>query len=243
MLFWSERPTCYQVIHSNVYFPIYSNGLKDIGRFLQFERAKENVTGLQSIVWRMNWEVNKAADVKAQLLQYNQNDCRILKHICEFIGRLASTHSVTPAVALIPFKTAQTANLTEERPRWDMFGSREYTSVELKEVFKCVYFDYQRERIYVRTHPHFKVIDKKHRKFRRAFFRINKVSAIEIQRCPECQSKKIEKGKQMSHDLIDLKLWLANRYFSQDSSGFSVLLRFLDAQSCRSFHPFHRRPG
>jgi hypothetical protein len=38
-------------------------------------------------------------------------------------------------------------------------------------------------------------------------------------------------------------LWLANCYFSRDSSGFSVLLRFFDAQSCRSFHPFHRRPG
>jgi hypothetical protein len=36
---------------------------------------------------------------------------------------------------------------------------------------------------------------------------------------------------------------LANCYFSQDSSGFSVLLRFFDAQSCRSFHPFHRRPS
>src|SRR5438034_11800074 len=29
----------------------------------------------------------------------------------------------------------------------------------------------------------------------------------------------------------------------KDSSGFSVLLRFFDAQSGRSFHPFHRRPG
>jgi hypothetical protein len=37
--------------------------------------------------------------------------------------------------------------------------------------------------------------------------------------------------------------WLANCYLSQDSSGFSVLLRFFDAQSCRSSHPFHRRPG
>jgi hypothetical protein len=36
---------------------------------------------------------------------------------------------------------------------------------------------------------------------------------------------------------------LANCYFSQDSSGFSVLLPFFDAQSSRSFHPFHRRPG
>src|SRR6267143_313855 len=37
-------------------------------------------------------------------------------------------------------------------------------------------------------------------------------------------------------------LWLANCQFADDSSGFPVLLRFCDAQSC-SFHPFHRHPG
>jgi predicted RecB family nuclease len=195
------------VIHPHIYFPTYSNGLKDIGRFLQFERAHENVTGLQSIVWRMNWEANKAADVKGWLLQYNQDDCRTLKHVFEFIRRLTSVHSSTEAASQIPFKTAQTADLTKERPHWDMFGSREYTSGDLKEIAKCAYFDYQRERVYVRTHPHFQVINKKHRKFRRASVRINKVRAIESQRCPECESKKIEKSKQMSHDLIDLKFF------------------------------------
>src|SRR5208283_3865647 len=35
----------------------------------------------------------------------------------------------------------------------------------------------------------------------------------------------------------------ANCYFSQDSSGFPILLPFLDAQSGRSLHPLHRHPG
>jgi hypothetical protein len=38
-------------------------------------------------------------------------------------------------------------------------------------------------------------------------------------------------------------LWLANYYFARDSSGFSVLLRFYDAQAGRSFHPPHRHSG
>src|ERR1700720_2000826 len=38
-------------------------------------------------------------------------------------------------------------------------------------------------------------------------------------------------------------LWLANYYFAHDSSGFSVLLRFCDAQCGRSFHPPHRCSG
>src|SRR6516225_9125123 len=44
-----------------------------------------------------------------------------------------------------------------------------------------------------------------------------------------------------THDLSSL--WLANCYFSQDSSGFPVLLRFCDARSGRSFHPLHRYLG
>ena len=43
------------VIHPHIYFPTYSNGLKEIGRFLGFKRADEDATGLHSIVWRKNW--------------------------------------------------------------------------------------------------------------------------------------------------------------------------------------------
>ena len=195
------------VIHPHVYFPTYSNGLKDIGRFLQFERAQENVTGIQSIVWRMNWEVNKAPDIKARLLQYNQDDCRTLKHIFEFIGRLSSLPSATADVSLIPFKTAQTEDMIKDRPRWEMFGPREYASGDFKRVAQCAYFDYQRERVYIRTHPHFKVVNKKDRKFRGVPTRVNKVESIESQRCPQCQTKKIIKGRQLGHDIIDLKFF------------------------------------
>src|SRR5438874_13355212 len=43
--------------------------------------------------------------------------------------------------------------------------------------------------------------------------------------------------------VVHFRLSLANCYFTRDSSGFPALLRFFDAQSGRSFHPFHRRPG
>ena len=43
--------------------------------------------------------------------------------------------------------------------------------------------------------------------------------------------------------MLGFDVCLANCYFSQDSSGFPVLLPFCDAQSDPSFHPFHCRPG
>ena len=202
-----ERATnVLRVIHPHVYFPTYSNSLKDIGHFLGFEWAQENATGLQCIVWRKGWESSKAADTKFQLLQYNQDDCRTLKRIVEFLRHLSSPES-GPSVSEIPFKTAQTEDLTKSRPHWDLFGRREYASGDFKKVAKCAYFDYQREKVYVRTHPHFKVVNKRRRKNTRASVRVNKVESIEIYRCPQCQSKKIAKGKQMSHDVIDLKFF------------------------------------
>ena len=38
--------------------------------------------------------------------------------------------------------------------------------------------------------------------------------------------------------VVHFRLSLANCYFTRDSSGFPALLRFFDAQSGRSFHPF-----
>ena len=76
------------VIHPHIYFPTYSNGLKDIGHYLGFERKHETQTGLQATVWRKIWETTKNPDLKASLVQYNQDDCRELKYVCELIAQI-----------------------------------------------------------------------------------------------------------------------------------------------------------
>ena len=203
-----ERATnVLSVIHPHVYFPVYSNSLKDIGRFLGFEWTHEDVTGLQAVVWRKNWNQTKAPEIKAQLLQYNQDDCRALKHVFEFIDSLTSPDRTTAAHLQVSFKTTPTGDLTKDRPHWDRFRPREYASQDLKKVAKCAYFDYQRERVYVRTHPHLKVLRKGRHKLRQATLRINKVQVIVSQRCPQCQSKKINKLNQLSHQVVDLKFF------------------------------------
>ena len=93
-----ERSTnVLSVVHPHVYFPTYSNGLKEIGRFLGYRRVQEDATGLQTIPWRKNWETNKDLSLKSKLIQYNQDDCVELKRLCEFIGRLDSSGSANTA--------------------------------------------------------------------------------------------------------------------------------------------------
>src|ERR1700730_19147304 len=84
---------------------------------------------------------------------------------------------------------------------------QEYASEDLEKVAKCAYFDYQRERVFVRTHPHFKIVNKKHRKFRSPVNRANVVVSIEKRRCPRCRNTDIERGEQIRRDLIDLRFF------------------------------------
>ena len=43
-------------VFGRVYFPVRSNGLKDIGAFLGASWAEPDASGLQSLVWRHLWE-------------------------------------------------------------------------------------------------------------------------------------------------------------------------------------------
>ena len=56
-----ERATdLLSVIHQHIYFPVYSNSLKDTGRFLGFEWTSNNVTGLDAIVGKDIWNTAKS---------------------------------------------------------------------------------------------------------------------------------------------------------------------------------------
>src|SRR6266567_2061032 len=109
-----ERATnVLSVVHPHIYLPTYSNGLKDLGRFLGFERKHEGATGLQTIVWRRNWETTGDPDLKARLVQYNQDDCRELKRVCEFIAQLTGPNSTNPAAT----QALPMATRTDEMPK------------------------------------------------------------------------------------------------------------------------------
>jgi hypothetical protein len=201
-----ERSTnVLSVVHPHVYFPTYSNGLKEIGRFLGYARVQEDATGLQTIAWRKNWETTKDLGLKSKLIQYNRDDCSELKRLCEFIGRLAS-QNLTNITDNPNFpKLSRTEDLKRDRPHWQMFARKEYALEDVKHVIKCSYFDYQREKVFIRTHRDFKTINKRHRKLGRTSTRPDRIVNIESQSCPHCSSTKIEKIKGMSHTLIDLK--------------------------------------
>jgi predicted RecB family nuclease len=79
-------------IYGKVYFPVRSNGLKPLGRFLGAAWTDPKASGLQSLVWRQRWEMTRDERFRQSLLCYNREDCvavRLLVDRLDQIGREA----------------------------------------------------------------------------------------------------------------------------------------------------------
>jgi predicted RecB family nuclease len=188
------------VVHRHIYFPTYTNNLKDIGRFLGVDRTHQNASGLDAIAWRMGWESSKSAEIKASLVQYNKDDCITLKRLTEFIDSVASADATTH-----PFRTAWTEEIKQGRSHWKIFSSRKPSLEDFNFVTKCAYFNYQREKVLVRTHGQFRSINRQHRKLKHTSVRPNQVVKLESDHCRQCNSKKLQQIKQFRRILVDLK--------------------------------------
>jgi len=150
------------LIYPHVYFPTFSNSLKDIIPHLGRPFGNQGPTGLDSIVWRMQWEQARDPRLRKQLVEYNHSDCTGLKQLTDFVTR-------------------RIANETETR-------------------------DYQRERVFIRTHSQFKAIN------RRAVKQTinlpskpNSTMHVEAQTCPNCRSRRLKRDSESVHIVVDLK--------------------------------------
>ena len=73
------------IVYASVYFPTYSNSLKEIGHYLGCSWSSAQASGPQSIVWRRQWEATQSATFKQQLTTYNMEDCLALRKVTEFL--------------------------------------------------------------------------------------------------------------------------------------------------------------
>jgi predicted RecB family nuclease len=171
------------VIYSHVYFPTHSNGLKDIGMLLGVKWSAANASGIQSVAWRLAWELRKEEALKQELLLYNQEDCLALRRVTEF---LLSVSGGTAAQSGDGGTTLASAEDLQPVGGF-RFGKTEFFCPELAHINKCAYSDYQREKVYVRTSP---ALRKSLRRGQRASKKRPRVNdEVECGRpevCPEC---------------------------------------------------------
>jgi predicted RecB family nuclease len=194
------------VVHHHVYFPTYSNSLKEIGGFLGHRWSNQDASGIQSIVWRERWQRAHDPAIKELLLTYNKEDCMALKRVCEFIVN-AATFGPGPGVegGSVP-SVRQTSDLPRPPSKWPVYGKPTFVLKDLERASECAYFDYQRERVYVRTNKRFKGINRRS-KPPRVPFTPNKRIVMECETCPACGSGTIKRRNRLRGKTVDMKFF------------------------------------
>jgi len=187
------------LIYSHVYFPTYSNGLKDIGGCLGCSWKGPDASGIQSVVWRKGWEATKGEEWKQRLTTYNLEDCSALRRVTEFVHALAAdvmseSGQVLNEVGNPPVARVQDIDRLPNNRKW---GPVNFFHPDFKHVNACAYFDYQRQRVYVRTSKVLKKNLRKRTKSGRQDLRVTKQVTIVGTKCPTCGGDEVttEVGK------------------------------------------------
>jgi predicted RecB family nuclease len=192
------------VVHRHVYFPTYSNTLKDIGKFLGCQWTNPIASGIQSIYWREMWERTQNPKIKDELITYNKEDCLALKRICDFIVRAEAARSEPGTQdGNIP-SVIQTSGLPKPPQKYPVYGRSTFVLNDLERANQCAYFDYQRERVYVRTNKRFKQINRRSQRPHLPFTS-NKRVVIECKTCPSCRGDDLKRKHRLNRKTVDLK--------------------------------------
>src|SRR5437588_10502747 len=69
------------IIFGQIYFPTYSNRLKEIAGWLGFKWSEHEASGLQAIILRDGWEQTKAPLKKENLVTYNRDASTALEFV------------------------------------------------------------------------------------------------------------------------------------------------------------------
>jgi hypothetical protein len=176
--------------------------MKDLGRFIGATWSFADASGLQSVVWRLQWEASQDGALKDQILTYNLEDCQALRLLVtelRNIGQAAATRSD------VDFADAPKQNAT-------VSGQSIHDSLE--GILRSAHAEYKKNRIGIRQGKTKEEAGRKGpgaRKGHQAFRRIIPAKAgkiIRVKRPIKCPRHKgqalIPSDKLAEHTVIDL---------------------------------------
>jgi len=220
-------------IFARVYFPVFSNGLKAVAGWLNFTWPEALKGGLETIASRECWVERPSAEAKQQLILYNTRDCAALDLVTTTLLDLQLSRS--RAEAAMGQQAVDVTSLKRESPHG--FKRNTWVIPELDTINKAAYWDYQRERVYVRSSRQIR------RDFRHAANPNQKIRPNQIvqvarpRRCPRCNSPAVDKhvkGEKIVRDLkftpAGVKRWIVRYDFH----------RYICRECGRTFYPLER---
>jgi predicted RecB family nuclease len=176
------------VVYAHVYFPTYSNGLKDVAGCLGCSWTEPEASGVQSIVWRTRWEQVRGEEWKQRLLTYNLEDCAGLRKVTELVHVVRSGPGPAPGTRPA-VENGPLVAWVEELDRLGAIiqrGKITFFHPDYQHINDCAHFDYQRQRVYVRTSKLLKKNRKEPRRYRNRKLRVSQRVQIISRKCPAC---------------------------------------------------------
>jgi predicted RecB family nuclease len=131
------------IVYAQVYFPTYSNGLKDIARFLGFRWSHPAASGLSAMYWRRQWDLSHDPELKQRLVTYNQEDCAAAQTVAEALS------AVSRSLPVVDKDIVDATTLKREYPQ--RFGKIDFALPEFQQINDAAQWDYQRQRVYLRS--------------------------------------------------------------------------------------------
>jgi predicted RecB family nuclease len=201
------------VVYAQVYFPTYSNGLKDIARHLGFRWSHPAASGLAALSWRRQWEMSREPELKERLFIYNQEDCAAAQSVAEALSALSRSLPVGGT------DFVDATALKREYPK--RFGKIDFALPEFQQINDAAQWDYQRERVYLRSK---KRLRRRQETFpTKALGRIDRHVQVEEERpasCAQCGGTEIKRWgwlKRVTHDLrisrTGIRRWVVRHSF------------------------------
>ncbi len=174
------------VIFAQVYFPTYTNGLKEVAGSMGFRWSDAKSSGVQSVVWRFTWEQSRDSAVKQALVRYNAEDCESLEIVTNALVDITRPRRRPGVEASMADDVVSVESMKRQWPF--SFGSKTSSIQEIEFLRKAAYWSYQHDRVHFRD---------KNRPVRKAkmvlagcrttSMRINKVVVNEVSpECPTC---------------------------------------------------------
>lgn len=127
------------IIYAQVYFPTYSNGLKDIAQHLGFSWSEPDASGLMALRWRREWDRSREPALKQRLIKYNAEDCAAAEIVAQALSSLSA-----PSANVVDAETVK-----REYPQ--RFGEIDFVLPEFRQINEAARWDYQREKVYLRS--------------------------------------------------------------------------------------------
>jgi predicted RecB family nuclease len=184
------------LIYPHIYFPTHSNGLKNIGSYLGSSWTETDASGIQSIVWRRKWEVSGDEDWKQKLVTYNFEDCAALKKVVEVVHSIIAKTGAESALPASEKDDPPVAFVKDVERLTDFYtwGRVNFVHTDYEYINKCAYFDYQRERVYVRTSKTIRKNAPGKKKSLNRNIRASEQFIVTASRCPACKDKEVTSG-------------------------------------------------